>query len=125
MLNLFFQSGMIGWLLLLCALAILVFTIISVNLIFIEKNSNHEKVKEYLNMVVWPGILAAAVGFSGTILGGYQAIYAILDATEISMRVVWLGVNVALSSTILGFIIFIISALIWFVLRMRVILKMS
>ena len=124
MLNLFFQSGMVGWLMLICLLAIIVFTVISVNLIFIVKSDNAQKVKEYLNMIVRPGILAAAVGFGGTILGGYQAIWEIMEASEISMYIVWGGVNVALSSTILGFIIFIISALIWFVLRMRVVVKM-
>ena len=125
MISLYYQSGVFGWLMLLCTLSVIVFTIISANLIFTEKSPNVEKVKDYLNMVVRSGVLAAAIGFNGTIFGGYRAIWAILDAKDISMRVVWEGVNMALSSTILGFSIFIISALIWFVLRMRVLLKMT
>ncbi len=125
MLSLYYQSGMFGWLMLLCTLSVIVFTIISANLIFAEKSPNEDKLRDYLNMVVRSGVLAAAIGFCGTIFGGYQAIWAILDATEISMRIVWEGVNIALSSTILGFSIFIISAIIWFVLRMRVLIKMD
>jgi hypothetical protein len=125
MFNLFFQSGVFGWLMLLCTLSVIVFTIVSANLIFAEKSPNEEKAKAYLNMVVRSGVLAAAIGFTGTIFGGYRAIWAILEATDISMRVVWEGVNIALSSTILGFSIFIISAIIWFLLKMRVLLKMT
>ena len=125
MLNLFFQSGTIGWLLLLCSLAIVVFTAVSVKLIFMDEKFIIEKAKEYLNMVVRSGILAAAIGFAGTILGGYLAIGEIKEAADISMYIVWGGVNAALSSTILGFEIFVISALIWFVLRMRVIMKIE
>ena len=113
----------IGWLILFCTLAIIVFTVVSIKLIFVDEKFIVEKVKEYLNMVVRAGILAAAMGFTGTIYGGYLAIAEIREAAEISMYIVWGGVNVALSSTILGFEIFIISALIWFVLRMRVIMR--
>jgi len=102
-----------------------VFTAVSVKLIFMDEKFIIEKAKEYLNMVVRAGILAAAVGFAGTILGGYLAIGEIKEAANISMYIVWGGVNAALSSTILGFEIFVISALIWFVLRMRVIMKIE
>jgi hypothetical protein len=125
MLNLFFQSGMIGWLMLICLMAILVFTAISIKLIFFDEKFIVEKSKEYLNMVVRSGILAAATGFFGTIYGGYLAIAEIKEAADISMYIVWGGVNAALSSTILGFEIFIISAVVWFALRMRLILRIK
>jgi len=94
-------------------------------MVFLKEELNVEKAKEYLNMVVRAGILAAAIGFVGTISGWYSAIEIIAAATEISPTVIMEGFNISLSSTILGFEIFIISGIVWFVLRLKFIMRIK
>jgi biopolymer transport protein ExbB/TolQ len=50
-------------------------------------------------------------------MGGYNAISAIREAVEISMYIVYGGINVALSTTILGLQLFVFSAIVWIVLK--------
>jgi len=111
------QSGIYGSLILLLIIISIAYLFLSImNMVKFKKESN-EKVEDNINNIIRMGVLSAALGFLGTIHGGYLAINEILAATEISMRIVWEGVICALSSTVLGFQVFAVTAVIWFVLR--------
>lgn len=64
----------------------------------------------------WGG-WAVLLGLLGTFGGIYQAAGAISRAGGASAGLIWGGVRVALTTTLLGLAIFIVAALLWFGLR--------
>jgi hypothetical protein len=119
MINLYLQSGLFGNFLLIVFIVMAVNAFLSALQLFGRKNKSDNMLREYIKTILRAGIIAVAIGILGTLLGGYSAISVIRDANEVAMHIVWDGINAALSSTILGFEIFILSALIWFLLHMR------
>jgi biopolymer transport protein ExbB len=69
--------------------------------------------------LLWTGILSEAVGVLGTVTGMYNAASAISRAGDVSPGIVWQGIHIALSTTILGLIIFVFCTIIWLVFRSR------
>lgn len=63
------------------------------------------------------GVWALLLGFTGTAVGMYLAAGAISRAGEVNPAVIWGGIHVALTTTLLGLVIFLAAALIWFGLR--------
>ena len=111
------QSGIFGQLLLLMIIVAIVYFIISVVGLVKFKKENFAKVDDNINNILRVGIFSAPLGFLGTIQGGYEAITAIIKASDISMAIVYQGLLCALASTILGFYIFAATAIVWFILR--------
>lgn len=94
-----------------------VYFVLSVVNLSKNKPEDREKTAEYIANILRLGVFAAGTGFMATIWGGYLAITAILAAKDISMRIVYEGILCALSTTILGFQLFFVSGIVWFVLR--------
>jgi biopolymer transport protein ExbB/TolQ len=81
------------------------------------KEEDYEAAEFNINTIVHVGAFGAALGFLGTVSGGYNALMAIRHAAQISMPVIFEGINIALSSTLLGLQLFVFSAIVWFVLK--------
>ncbi|MBN1300492.1 MAG: MotA/TolQ/ExbB proton channel family protein [Melioribacteraceae bacterium] len=112
------QSGMFGFLQVVLMIVAAAFAALS-GIELYRENTNRRKAAENINNIVRTGILSAALGFLGTVYGGYEALGEIMSASEISMRIVYEGIRWALSSTILGFQIFFFTAVVWFLLKLK------
>jgi biopolymer transport protein ExbB/TolQ len=64
----------------------------------------------------WGG-WAVLLGLLGTFVGIYQAAGAIQRAGGAEPAMIWGGIQVALTTTLFGLVIFIVAALLWFALR--------
>ncbi len=72
-----------------------------------------------IDAIVFWGGYAVVLGVLGTLVGVSMAARAISAAEQISTSVVWSGIRVALSTTIYGLLVFAVSLLVWFALRVR------
>jgi hypothetical protein len=70
-----------------------------------------------IDAVLFWGAYAAVLGVLGTLVGISQAAAAISQAAEVSPPIVWMGIRIALSTTIYGLLVFAIALLLWFGLR--------
>ena len=59
------------------------------------------------------------LGFLGTVIGMILAFQSIEAAGSVSTSLVWGGIKVALSTTLFGFLILALAALLWFALQLR------
>lgn len=67
-------------------------------------------------LFVW-GALAAVLGVLGTLVGMSLAARAIERAGHVAPALLWGGFKAALSTSIVGFVVFAISLVAWFLLR--------
>lgn len=111
------EGGPFGLILALTAIVCFVFIGLSIKYLIRFNQENYSIAEFNINNIIHVGIFGAALGFLGTILGGYNAISAIREATDVSMYIVYGGINVALSTTILGLQLFVFSAIVWIVLK--------
>jgi biopolymer transport protein ExbB/TolQ len=63
------------------------------------------------------GAYAVALGVLGTVVGFMMAAQAVEALGQVETPLVWGGVKVALSTTVYGLLIFLLSAIVWFGLR--------
>ena len=110
------ESGLFGWLLLINGI-VLIGAIIYFIIKAVGKNKNGKRYD--VNLVIYLGLLAFAIGLLGTTTGFYFAAGAISRASEISMSVVWAGVRSALSSLMLGLEFFTAALIAWLLFRSR------
>lgn len=73
-----------------------------------------------INTILFWGAIAAALGYLGMYAGMYRGMDAIAESTiGVNPRLVLKGASEAISSTIAGLAVLIVSAVAWFVLRWR------
>ena len=110
------ESGLFGWLLFINGI-----TLIGAIIYFITKafGKNKSEKRYDVNLIIYLGLLAFAIGLLGTTTGFYFAAGAISQASEISIPVVWSGVHSALSSLMLGLEFFTIALIAWLLFRNR------
>lgn len=70
-----------------------------------------------IDAVLFWGGYAAVLGVLGTLMGMSQAASAISRASEIDPSIVWMGIRIALSTTIYGLLVLAVALLLWFALR--------
>jgi biopolymer transport protein ExbB/TolQ len=75
------------------------------------------EVERPLQGVLFWGIFSVVLGLLGTTIGMIQAAQAIQLAGRVEPLLVWGGIGVMLVTLIFGLLIFLLSALLWFVLR--------
>jgi biopolymer transport protein ExbB/TolQ len=117
MIKMFVSGGYWMWVILIIAITNIVLTI--KNAIEIRRAGTSGKVSDGsgINAIMFWGGIGAAAGFLAQITGIYLGINAILAADDISLMVVAKGLACALTPTIFGLWVFILSALAWFLLR--------
>lgn len=119
MINFFMSGGMNMWFLLIIAIVIFVISIRKAMQLYGKEELPKPVLETGINAIVFWGAIAAIIGFFSHYWGLYNAMQAIMRANDISPAIVAGGYAVSLITILSGLIIFIISAIIWFVLRSR------
>ena len=73
--------------------------------------------KKHLDLIMFLGGFSLIHGIFGQVLGFYQAAGAIQQAGEISPALIWGGFKVSLIAPIMGFVVLLISGIMWFILK--------
>ena len=97
----------------LLPLAMLIIIIAVYDLILIANKANPDRLKNGLTALLVTGSLCAALGIFAQIHGIWEALEAIMEAADISPRIVMYGLKVSFASTIFGLGSFVVSGLFW------------
>jgi len=84
---------------------------------YYSTNKDLQKLSKQNSFILFIGSFAFLFGLLGQILGLFQALKFIQMATEISPAIMARGLRVSLIAPIYGFILFLISSIIWFAFR--------
>jgi len=116
MMNFFREGGLFMWPILIIAIVILGLAIRS--WARIRSLEGPDAVLETtVDAVLFWGVWVLVVGLLGTFTGIYLAAGAIERAPAINPALIWGGVRVALTTTVSGFVVFTVAALLWMGLR--------
>jgi len=116
MLDFFEQGGFFMWPILAIAIVIVWLAVRSWSRTR-SLESPDAVVETGVDAVLFWGVWVLVVGLLGTFTGIYQAAGAIERAPGISPAMIWGGVRVALTTTLSGFLVFSVAALLWMGLR--------
>jgi biopolymer transport protein ExbB/TolQ len=72
-----------------------------------------------IDSIIFWGVVTLTTGILGQILGIYTALRAISAAADISPTIIMNGFAISFLTTIYGFYVFLVSALIWYFLKRR------
>jgi len=101
------------WPLLLIAIIILILIGIKVYDFLIRKEAK----KQNLNAILFWGCVAAIVGIVGQFSAIWNLLDQIMDASDLSAPMIWMGFLSSFTSTQFGLIILLFSALCWWALK--------
>ena len=118
MINFFKSGGAYMWLLLIIAIVIVVLTITKGIQLYISKE-NSKKLENGVNAIIFWGGFSLVLGFFAHFHGVYLAMQAIMAANDISPAIVAGGYAVSLITILTGLVLFMFSAIVWFVYRAR------
>ena len=119
MIQFFMEGGMMMWFLLIIAIVILALSIRKAIQLYGKQEIPKAVLETGINAIVFWGAIAAIFGFFAHYLGVYYAMLAIYRANDISPAIVANGYSMSLITILTGLTIFMVSAIIWFVLRWR------
>ena len=119
MLNTFIQGGQFMWILLILAIVNIILSVKKGIMLFSGSDQDLGKTGDGIHAILFWGIMAAVIGFYAHFTGIYFAMQAIMAANDISPAIVAEGYAVSLITILFGLIIFILSSIVWFVLRWR------
>jgi biopolymer transport protein ExbB/TolQ len=115
MMELFLSGGVTMWPLLAVAVGIAALGLR--NAVRVWEGREPEAVRRGLHTILFWGAMSALLGLVGTVTGFVIMTQAIALAGAAEPSLVWGGVGVALVTSMFGLVIFLFSALVWFVLR--------
>ncbi len=72
-----------------------------------------------LHAILFWGVIALVAGVLGQVSGIYRALNVIIRATEIDPKIVAMGFAESFTTTIFGLALFLVSAVVWFILFAR------
>ena len=110
-------GGPFMWLLSLILLVILYLSVRKGQRVFFKKEAVSVKFETGLNAILFWGVLSIVIGFLAHFMGLYNALLAISRATDVSPAIIAQGYAQSLLTILFGLIIFIVSAVFWFLLR--------
>ena len=113
------QSGPLGWIQILLALAVLVIFLIKVRDLYFRKDLDDRKMRSGLHTVLFLGSFAGVFGFLIQIMGIVQALAAIIEAADVSPEILWAGAKRSFSNPIFGLATLLVSGVLWFILQAR------
>jgi len=119
MIQFFMEGGLMMWFLLIIAILILALSIRKTIQLYGKQEIAKSALESGINAIVFWGAIAAIIGFFAHYLGIYYAMQAISRANDISPAIVAYGYSMSLITILSGLMIFIISFVVWFVLRWR------
>ena len=119
MVNFFFSGGSMMWLFLIIALLILYLSVKKAIQLFGKNELPGPVLENGINAIIFWGSISVILGFFAHYLGVYYAMQAIYRANDISPAIVAYGYSLSLVTILTGLVLFIVSAIIWFVFRWR------
>ena len=119
MVNFFFSGGSMMWLFLIIALLILYLSVKKAIQLFGKNKLPGPVLENGINAIIFWGSISVILGFFAHYLGVYYAMQAIYRANDISPAIVAYGYSLSLVTILTGLVLFIVSAIIWFVFRWR------
>ena len=84
---------------------------------YFSQNRDFKKLSKHNSLILFIGSFAFLLGLFGQILGLYQVLACVYDAGDMSPSLIAGGIKVTLLTSIYGFVLFLISGIIWFVFR--------
>jgi hypothetical protein len=111
---LFSQAG--WWIQLLFTLFVFGLSFYNATLLFTGKSSQVNRAN--LNGVLVFGAATAVLGVALQLIGFVMALEAIIEAADISPQMVMGGLKISFYTTIYGFIVFVVSAVLWYALKL-------
>jgi biopolymer transport protein ExbB/TolQ len=117
MLDFFKQCGPIGYPLLIITVANIVLAIRCAVRIATAGPEGEPRVTNGINSILFWGAVAAVLGFLGQYTGIYNALGAIIRATEIDPRIVMLGFRESFTTTLWGMNLLVWSSVAWAILH--------
>ena len=119
MVNFFISGGQMMWLFLLIALLIIYLSLKKAFQLFSKQDLSKSVLENGINAIIFWGSISAVLGFFAHYLGVYYAMQAIYKANDISPAIVAHGYSLSLVTILTGLVLFIISAILWFIFRWR------
>ena len=119
MIQFFREGGEMMWLFVLLVLLIVYLSIKKLIQLYGKEDLPKSTLETGINAIIFWGAISAILGFFAHYLGVYYAMQAIYKANDISPAIVAQGYSMSLITILTGLIIFILSAVIWFILRWR------
>ena len=119
MVNFFISGGQMMWLFLLIALLIIYLSLKKAFQLFSKQDLSKSVLENGINAIIFWGSISAVLGFFAHYLGVYYAMQAIYKANDISPAIVAYGYSLSLVTILTGLVLFIISAILWFIFRWR------
>ena len=116
MIDMFRQGGLIMYPLLAATVAVLGYGVAAVRGVRTATGSD-PRLEATIDGVLFWGGFSVVLGLIGTLVGVVQAAQAIELAGGAEPLLVWGGIRVALSSTILAMLVFGVASIVWFALR--------
>jgi biopolymer transport protein ExbB/TolQ len=112
----FVQGGIVMYPLLVIALGILWLAARAAWLLSRRERTDAEVERPLQGLLFW-GAFSVVLGLLGTAVGIIQIAQAIMLAGQVEATLVWGGFGVSLVTLIFGLLIFLLAAVLWFVLR--------
>ncbi len=106
-------------------IAMIAWTIYQALPIVLDKVTNIDQTRERVKHIKTIGLFGFITGILGQLVGLYEAFKAIETAGDVSPALLMGGLKVSMISTIYGFIVFLLSLLIWFIFDNMLTRKMS
>ena len=96
---------------------VVIFFTIKFLLNYYSENRDLKKLAKQNSLIIFIGSFAFLYGLLGQIMGLYGALLAIQAAGNISPAIMAGGLRVSLIAPLYGFILFLISSVVWFIYR--------
>ena len=119
MIKLFAEAGPVAWPLLILAAVVAILSIRNTLGLFGNKEDERRKVESSPNAILFWGCISLVMGGLGHYMGMYAAMQAISRAGGVEPGILAGGYGEALLPLLMGMLIFMFSALLWYVLRWR------
>lgn len=113
------QMGPFGILMIIISVVIAALAVKKAIDLFVRKDRAGADLERGLHAILFWGIITSVLGVLGQITGIYNALNAIIGATEISPRLVYMGFAESFTTTLYGLWTLFLSAIIWFSLFTR------
>jgi biopolymer transport protein ExbB/TolQ len=120
MIDFFVSGGQMMWLFLIIALLIIFLSIKKAIQLFGKNELPTAVLESGTNAIIFWGSISAILGFFAHYLGLYYAMQAIYKADDISPAIVAFGYSLSLITILTGLVLFVISAIIWFIFRWKI-----
>jgi len=117
--NFILEGGIFMWPLLIIAIAVVVIAVRKASDLYMKEGLSKQQLEKGINTILFWGAFSIVLGFFAHFMGVYNAMLAIQQASNISPAIVASGYGMSLITILFGFVIFIVSLLLWGVFRAR------